>query len=133
MEFIPNTAATMPRPINAFSEFPVVNEAYAAARAAVQERKLREDSPELGLVDVPLWRFVHSCVPDCFRLPDLSNAATRIGRRCQEWILPLLRSGELVPEEFAAKVRDRQRLEEFLTNWVSRSLGGRARGKRKPL
>lgn len=121
-------AVIMARPITAFREFPIVNAAYARVRQWLLDFAESNPRPELGLIDVPLWLFVHEVVPSRCELPELGKAATGIGKRCQAMILPLMRSGELSPEEFARLLGDRVRLGVFMGKWLERPLGGRALG-----
>jgi hypothetical protein len=126
----PKTKATtqsqvMSSQVSAFKSFPVVKAAYIDARDRLRSIINERNCPELGLIDVPLWRFVHSCVPDGFPIPPLGKGAARIGMRCQGMILPLLDSGALDPGEYAASIRDPGRLDQFIETWVARDLGNR--------
>jgi hypothetical protein len=121
-------AAIMARPITAFREFPIVNAAYAGVRQRLLDLAESNPRPELGLIDVPLWLSVHESVPSRCQLPELGKAAGGIGKRCQAMILPLIRSGELSPEEFARLLGDRVRLGVFMEKWLERPLSGRALG-----
>jgi hypothetical protein len=121
----------MARPVKAFNQFPVVKEAYAHVRDRLKSITAEQNRPELGLVDVPLWLYIHSCVPEAFRLPVLRHAASGIGPRCKKMVMPLLTSAQLDPEVYAATIRDTVRLHLFVEKWISRKPKGRLAEKKK--
>lgn len=123
----------MAAPVKAFREFPAVKDAYTQVRERLKSITLEKNCPELGLVDVPLWLYLRSCVPEIFCLPALGHAASGIGPRCKEMVMPLLISGQLDPEAFAATIRDTGRLRLFVEHWIARKPGGRVTAKKKIL
>lgn len=116
----------MPRPVSAFREFPSVSQAYGHVRARLRDPSLLAKHPEIGRIVVPTWVFVHASVPDCFNLPVLDRAANLIESRCKGMVMPLLRSGALDPEAYAARLRDPTRINEFISQWIRRPIKGRA-------
>lgn len=123
----------MARTASAFREFPTVNEAYGHVRSLLQDPSLNEKHPEIGKAVVPAWVYVHSCVPERFNLPALERAANLIGARCKRMVVPLLRSGSLDPEDFATRLRDPNRFNDFIAQWVLRPLTGRALGRKRTM
>lgn len=123
----------MARPVSAFQTYPIANDAYADVRtrlnAIIRERSL----PELGDINIPLWEFIHSCVPAHLELPPLKRAGTGINLLCREMILHLFDTGALDPVEFATSIRDGSRLDSFITTWLNRDLGNRAIAKKRAL
>lgn len=115
----------MAAPVKAFREFPVVKEAYTQVRDRLKSITAEQNRPELGAIDPPLWLYIRSCVPEAFSLPALGHAASGIGPRCKEMVIPLLTSGQLDPEVYAATICDTARLDRFLEKWIARKLGGR--------
>ena len=126
-----NTTNPMPRPISAFSEYLCVKQAYAHIRECLKNMVQKENRPELGAIDPPLWHYMHSCVPGHFDLPELGKAATAIGPRCTKMIMPLLVSGKLTPHDYAARIMDPYRFQQFIRSWISRDLGSRPLGKKR--
>jgi hypothetical protein len=121
----------MARPVSAFKEFPVVSKAYGHVRNLLRDPGLNEQHPEIGKIVVPAWVYVHACVPAHFNLPPLERAANLIDSRCMEMVMPLLRSGALDPDAYAARLRDPVRFKEFISGWVRRPLTGRALEKKR--
>jgi hypothetical protein len=121
----------MAAPVKAFNQFPVVKEAYTEVRDRLKTITAQQNRPELGLVDVPLWNYIHSSVPEVFALPELGHAASGIGPRCEEMVMPLLMSGHLDPEVYAATIRDTARLQRFVEDWIARKPGSRVNVKKK--
>lgn len=119
----------MARPVSAFKEFPIVNEAYSLARTQMWSLFTNEALPEFGRIVVPTWAYMHSCVPEHFNLPPLRHEANLIESRCKQMVKPLLRSGVLAPDDYAARVRGHVRFAEFVARWISRPLKGRALDK----
>ena len=123
----------MSRPVSSFREFPVVNAAYGQVRERLLLLVRDGIHPELGRIVVPAWVYMHACVPKQFKLPSLPRSTNWIGWHCANMILPLLRSGELQPEKYAALITDPVRFTGFLKQWLSRPLAGRALGKTRTL
>ena len=121
----------MARPIKAFEEFPIVKEAYTQVREHLDTMIQAGNRPELGAIDPPLWHYIHSCVPDQFSLPPLGKAASAIGPRCKEMVIPLLVSGQLDPCAFATVIRDSTRFSQFIETWISRKVGSRVIAKKR--
>ena len=121
----------MARPVSAFREFPVVKQAYTHIRERLKTMIRNANRPELGAIDPPLWHYIHSCVPAHFVLPELGKAATGIGLRCKEMVMPLLVSGQISSQDYAARIMDSVRFEEFIRHWIGRELGSRPLGKQR--
>lgn len=121
----------MAAPIKAFREFPAVKQAYTHIRGRLDTMIRTENRPELGAIDLPLWNYIHSCVPERFSIPTLGNAGTAIGPRCTEMVIPLLTSGQLPPQDYADRIMDSGRFEQFIHGWTTRELGGRPLGRKR--
>ena len=118
----------MARPISAFREFPIVKQAYTHVRNHLDIMIRSQNHPGLGAIDPPLWHYMHSCVPEQHALPDLGKNAVAIGARCQEMVKPILFSGQLTPQNYAARIMDSERFDRFIDKWIARELGNRAAG-----
>lgn len=123
----------MAAPVQSFKEFPIVKEAYTQVREHLDHMIKVENRPELGAIDPPLWNYIHSCVPISLGLDSLGNASTDIGPRCKKMVTPLLISGQLDPELYAATIRDKSRLRLFVENWIARKPSSRVIAKKRAI
>lgn len=112
------------RPSTAFVEYPAVHQAYVETRALMRGefRTWNEGLSEgqrgrIALIDVPLWVHVHQSVPEELGAAPLGHQAVRIRERCYGIVKPLLLSGHLCPDLFAARMADPARVGRFVRAW----------------
>lgn len=124
----------MPRPVNTFEEFPVINETYAKARKEVIAiiEDFNESHPEgLGYwaKDLPVMDYVQSCISRHLNPPEFGRNTLKVQQRIRDIVYPHLARGDFSPEQFAAWLGEPGRATRFTNQWMAEREPSRKRGK----
>jgi hypothetical protein len=124
----------MPKPPNAFKEYPRINDAYGYARKMIVPMldEFNRSHPEgLGFwaKDLPVMNYVRSCIPKHLNPPELGTSTKDIQDRMRTMIYPLIETKLLSDREFADSISDRQRIESFMDSWFQTETPSMPRGK----
>jgi hypothetical protein len=124
----------MPRPANAFEDYPVINEAYANARKVVLAiiDDFNGSHPEgLGhwAKDLPIMDYIQSCIPRHLDPPEFGRNTLKVQQRIRDILYPHLERGEFSPEQFAAWLGEADRATRFTNQWMREREPSRKRGK----
>jgi hypothetical protein len=124
----------MPRPVNTFDDYPVINEAYAKARKvviAIIEDFNESHTDGLGYwaKDLPVMDYVQSCIPRHLNPPVFGRNTCKVQDRIRDILYPHLKRGEFSPEQFAAWLDEDGRATRFTNQWMREREPSHKRGK----
>ena len=124
------------QPVNAFKEYPGLNEAYIETRDNVKnivnEWNINNPGNEVVQVDVPLMLFIHSCIPVELNPAPFADHTRNVRPRMQEIVYPLIRAKALDQDDFAEKIMNYDSAKVFLKTWLANKKPRRATPAKQP-
>jgi len=124
------------QPVNAFKEYPGLNEAYIVTRENVKnifnEWNINNPGNEVVQVDVPLMLFIHSCIPVELNPAPFADHSRNVRPRMQEIVYPLIRAKALDQDDFCGKIMNYERAKMFLKAWLANKKNRRATPAKQP-
>lgn len=124
------------QPVNAFEEYPSLNEAYLGARDNVNHIigawNRQNPGNEVVQIDVPLMLFIHSCIPTELEPEPFANHSRSVRPRMQSIVYPLIRAKSLNQDDFAEKIMNYERAKTFLQTWITNKAPRRATPAKQP-